>query len=441
MLPDPSSLRQVEGHKGPPRDLPREAVDRTHARHSQRDANVEEDKDNLGIEDGDPRWSKRELVLKKLDVPPPPPKLPNLGPDATDFRGQPKDPFEVLIKRREEKRQKARKGAKEFAVRLTTGIGPLDEVLEELEPRVYAICGPAEAARALAHQIACWIAREHPVVYLSYGRPARDLTLRALARLSGDRAPGDLARAREVADAFRPIRENMTVVEGADDETVTRLRARMQQVLARRRVKHGAIVLDDLRALAGVPALPELKPWQRASGGGHGATGAGKLHEAPKPPASPVAPTPGSPNKAPAGWVPGTAGASQAAQTPKAGAGTPEASEVSKTVPAAASPGLDPEILACARSLAAAAEQIGVPIILVATADIAGDADNPWPQEVREPVRLLLPESARAAGPVDVTIHRPQPRTIRPRAVPPGPPVVKLDYQPRRTAFEPVSPG
>lgn len=430
MLPDPSSLRQVEGQKGPHRDVPREAVDRTHARHSQRDANVEEDKDNLGIEDGDPRWSKRELVLKRLDVPQRPDALPNMGPDAADFRGQPGDPFEVLIKRREEKRQKAKRGARELAVSLATGIPALDEVLDGLEPRVYAICGPAEAARALAHQIACFLAREHPVVYLSYSQPARDLTLRALARLSGDRATGDLARAREVADAFRPIRENMTVVEGAPDESVTRLRARMQQVLARRRVRRGAIVLDDLRALSGIPALPEPKPWQKAAAaaqaqatGGPQGAGAGK---------------PGGMQRAPAGWVPGTAGPSLPGQA-SPGGGAPDQTEASATVPAA-KPALEPEILACARSLATVADQVGVPVILVAAADIAGDPDHPWTQDLPEPVRLLLSEPPRGGGPVEIIVHRPQPRTIRPKATPPGPPVVKLDYQPRRTAFEPLSP-
>jgi len=371
----------VEGNKAPPPKPQREQLDQLNARRSLREQPLQEDKDKLGIEDADPRWSKRELVLKQTEIPAPDPDaLLRLSGDATDFRGQPADPFEVLIKRREERRQRARRGTPEIAIRLLTGLEPLDSVLDGLEARLYAVSGPTEPAKALAHQVACEVAREFPVVYAAHGQAARDLTLLALGRLAGNRAPGDLARARAVADAFRPIRENLAIVECDPQETIGRLRARLQGALARRQVRRGLLAVSDLLAVV---------------------TGGARSLAAPDRPA--WGPKARAPEPAPAGSV-------------------------------------APEVFEGAVELARFAFQQGLPVFAVLPADLGGAETFVWAGDLPEPVRLVLSEPAVPGGPLTLTVHRPQPRQLRPRAGEQRPPELAVVYNPRRGALEPAAP-
>ena len=216
---------------------------------------------NLGIEGSDPRWSHRDRALRRIaDLTAEEDPHIDLGDDRSQFKGAPPgDPFEVLIQRRDEGRQRQKREREPQQPTLDTGLAPLDEALGGLDEEVYLVCGPLVTARAFVHQIACHVAAGLPVVYLTYRDTPRALTLQALARLGSGEAP-DLARGRGLADAFRPIRERLHIVEGTPDESVHRLRARLQQLLRQTGSRQGLLVVDDLASLAHPPELAAVVP-------------------------------------------------------------------------------------------------------------------------------------------------------------------------------------
>lgn len=247
MLPNPDSTRQLEGLKRPAPQRPGALLDPLVSRRRLKKETVEDDRENLGIEDADPRWSKRELVLKRLEIPLPEVDPGGFAPDRGEFRGQPGDPFEVLVNRKERRRHRPRRLR---SAQLLTGLAPLDGVLRGLGPGVTIVNGPDEPARSLLEQIAGHVARDFPVLLLSYHRTPRDLTLRVLSRIAGDRSIRDLARARELAEAFVPIRANLVLLEGSPDLPPGLLRARLNQVLSRNPSRRGLLAIDDLSRLA-----------------------------------------------------------------------------------------------------------------------------------------------------------------------------------------------
>ncbi len=219
--------------------------------------------DNLGIEDSDPRWSEREGGSGRRRSGGEAEPDMDLGTDASDFQGQPTDPFAVLIKRRERSRRKLRDDHSQQSL-LATGIQTLDEGLGPLGGRLYLIDGAVEPARSLLHQIACHIAASHPVLYVAAAGNPRDLVLKALARLSGSAAPGDLARARDVAERFRPIRERLVIVPAEAAPGIPQIRARLVQSIRQYHARGALLALDDLATLAqGVTqVVPSVAPSQ-----------------------------------------------------------------------------------------------------------------------------------------------------------------------------------
>lgn len=220
------------------------------ASQSQLGPGVRARQDNLGIEDDDPRWSEREErgARRRFRRPAEPEPDIDLGADASDFQGQPTDPFEVLIKRRQKGREHG--DDRPASSRFETGLSTVDPVLGELGRRLYMIDGPPELARALLHQIACHVAGTHPVVYVAAVGNPRDLVLKALSRLTGSATPGDLARARDVAERFKPIRERLQVFSAQDVPGPAQLRARLQAAIRQLRARAGLLAIDDLPVLA-----------------------------------------------------------------------------------------------------------------------------------------------------------------------------------------------
>ena len=333
--------------------------------------------DNLGIEDSDPRWSEREggSGRRRSGGGEPEPDI-DLGTDASDFQGQPTDPFAVLIKRRERSRRRPQ-ASESPQILLATGIETLDEALGPLAGRLYLLTGATEPARALLHQIACHVAASHPVLYVATAGNPRDLVLKALARLAGSAAPGDLARGRDVAERFRPIRERLAIVTPDGALGVAQIRARLVQSIRQYRARGALLALDDLAALAQgvtqvVPAVPPGAP------------------TAPAGDASPV-------RRRVARWQP--------------------------PGPAEAEP-LHREALAeWVRELSILADDLGVPVLAVGPA-------------VEGPARVDLGPIARSGGPVDLTLVGVGRRSAR--AKNPGPLIVPLLYDPSRATYEPA---
>ncbi len=331
--------------------------------------------DNLGIEDSDPRWSEREggSGRRRSGGSEPEPDM-DLGSDASDFQGQPTDPFAVLIKRRERSRRRLQEDQPQ-QILLATGIEALDEDLGPLTGRLYLLTGAPEPARALLHQIACHVAASHPVLYVATVGNPRDLVLKALARVAGTAAPGDLARARDVAERFRPIRERLAIVTPEAAPGVPQIRARLVGSIRHYRARGALLVLDDLAALAqGVSqVVPAAAPG------------------APTGPAGQANPVPRRVGR----WQP---------------PGPPEAEPMQREA-----------IAEWVRSLSILADDLGVPVLAVGPA-------------VEGPARMELGPITRSGGPVDLTLVGVGRRSARARN--PGPLAVPLLYDPARATFE-----
>jgi replicative DNA helicase len=141
---------------------------------------------------------------------------------------------------------------------LPTGIVGLDRVLNGLSPRGLYILGGAPGAgkTSLSLQIACEVARQTPVLYLTYENAPDNLVLKAICRLAliqpgaVERGRADLSRLSAGAARFSTMSPRLAFVEGTRRITLDTLRVEAEQVIARHNSTRCLIVVDYLQRMA-----------------------------------------------------------------------------------------------------------------------------------------------------------------------------------------------
>lgn len=140
---------------------------------------------------------------------------------------------------------------------LPTGIPGLDRVLNGLNARGLYILGGAPGAgkTSLSIQIACEVAHQAPVLYLTYENAPDNLVLKSICRMAGiqpsavERGKADLDRLAEGARAFAAIAPRLAFLEGTSRMTLEILRHEAQRMMD----QHGQpclLVVDYLQRMA-----------------------------------------------------------------------------------------------------------------------------------------------------------------------------------------------
>ncbi|MEB3298113.1 MAG: hypothetical protein VKO21_01325, partial [Candidatus Sericytochromatia bacterium] len=188
---------------------------------------MEPRRDNVGIEPEDPRWSPRDQRRQPQNSPEDEPAPGSLGGDRTRFNARIEDPFSILIREQVPAQETDDPGhpLPEFR---RFGLKELDRAWGGLWPRCYVIAGPWPLAEEMLHQLAAQVARTRPVTHVSYHHDPRELTLRTLARLKASATGLDLARARALAEAFRPVRNHLRHLSVRGGDTPESLGRRLQ---------------------------------------------------------------------------------------------------------------------------------------------------------------------------------------------------------------------
>jgi replicative DNA helicase len=139
-----------------------------------------------------------------------------------------------------------------------TGITGLDRVLNGLSPRGLYILGGAPGAgkTSLSLQIACEVARQAPVLYLTYENAPDNLVLKAMCRLAMvqpgavERGRADLSRLNDGATRFSTISSRLAFLEGTSRITLESLQTHAENISARHGGTRCLIVVDYLQRMA-----------------------------------------------------------------------------------------------------------------------------------------------------------------------------------------------
>lgn len=196
---------------------------------SQYGRSLEPRRDNLGIEPEDPRWRSREPEMRG---PAPPQTAPDqapgrLGNDRTRFNARVEDPFSVLIREQVPAHQAEPESGTPLPEYRRFGLPDLDRAWGGLWPRCYLLEGPWPLVGEVAHQLAVQVARTRRATFVSHHAPVRELTVRTLARLKASTSGLDLVRARALAEAYRPVRDNLRLVSLRGWDTADSLAKRL----------------------------------------------------------------------------------------------------------------------------------------------------------------------------------------------------------------------
>lgn len=158
-----------------------------------------------------------------------------------------------------EKRRQKREETGTAVLGLRTGIPRLDGLLCGLQRGLYLLAGPPGMGKtSLAVQIAAEVAREVPVLFVSYENSARNLLAKALCARSGvpmrdlSRGFADLEPLHQAAAEMRPVLERLVLVDGDNRLTVGRLRSRARRAMEQRRSEQCLVVVDYLQLWAKV---------------------------------------------------------------------------------------------------------------------------------------------------------------------------------------------
>lgn len=141
---------------------------------------------------------------------------------------------------------------------LPTGIPGLDRVLNGLSPRGLYILGGAPGAgkTSLALQIACEVAQQAPVLYLTYENAPDNLVLKAICRLAlvqpsaVERGRAELGRLTGGAAEFSKMSSRLAFLEGTSRITLDTLQAEAERVLAKHDGRQCLIIVDYLQRMA-----------------------------------------------------------------------------------------------------------------------------------------------------------------------------------------------
>jgi len=149
---------------------------------------------------------------------------------------------------------------------LATGIPRLDNLLCGLNPGLHLLAGPPGVGKTtLALQMALHVAREAPVIYVSFENSSRNLLLKTLCSWAGmnprDVARGfaDLAPLQQAAADLRPLLERMDLRDGDGRMTVARVRGLARRAMDAHKTERCLVVVDYLQLWAKTSlALREL---------------------------------------------------------------------------------------------------------------------------------------------------------------------------------------
>lgn len=141
---------------------------------------------------------------------------------------------------------------------LPTSIPGLDRVLNGLNMRGLYILGGAPGAgkTSLSLQMACEVALQTPVLYLTYENAPDNLILKAICRLAGiqpgavERGRADLTRLAEGAQAFSAIAPRLAFLEGTSRTTLEILRHEAGELVARNNGSPCLVIVDYLQRMA-----------------------------------------------------------------------------------------------------------------------------------------------------------------------------------------------
>jgi replicative DNA helicase len=140
---------------------------------------------------------------------------------------------------------------------LATGLPRLDQLLGGLQPGLHLLAGaPGVGKTTLALQMALHVAREAPVVYVSFENSSANLLTKALCQWSGinteDVARGTASAAllAESAEEFRPVLERLYLVDGDGHLTPSRLASQARQAMVRAGSSTCLVVVDYLQLWA-----------------------------------------------------------------------------------------------------------------------------------------------------------------------------------------------
>jgi replicative DNA helicase len=139
-----------------------------------------------------------------------------------------------------------------------TGLPGLDRILNGLNPRGLYLLGGAPGAgkTSLALQIACTVANQAPVLYLTYENAPENLVLKAICRLAlvqpsaVERGKADLARLNEAAASFSTASSRIALLEGTSRITLDTLQAEAQAIIDAHGGPPCLIVVDYLQRMA-----------------------------------------------------------------------------------------------------------------------------------------------------------------------------------------------
>jgi replicative DNA helicase len=142
---------------------------------------------------------------------------------------------------------------------LSTGIARLDDLLNGLNEGLHLLGGPPGMGKTtLAWQLATHIARETPVLFVTFEHTPANLLLKALCARAGvnpqdvQRGQADLTLLRRVAAVWQPNAQRLALLEGSSRLTVAQVRAHALQAMHRHQAARCFVVVDYLQLWAKV---------------------------------------------------------------------------------------------------------------------------------------------------------------------------------------------
>ena len=176
---------------------------------------------------------------------------------AVDKTGRLLSATEVLVKvmGAAEARAVERKRTGEPVMGLLTGIRKLDEILGGLNEGLYILGGPpAMGKTSFALQVSNVVAKDTPVIYVTFENSAENLTLKAVCERAGTntqdvrRGTADMQHLAAVATEWvQNVTSRLAFIEGTFGLSVSDLRARALEAMSRHRLDRCLIVVDYLQ--------------------------------------------------------------------------------------------------------------------------------------------------------------------------------------------------